>query len=92
MVFVRRTEISRFVPDVYITNSIFNVELNIKNANVRLSASMRFEYTELTDDDKWSVARGDGRNLESTTDVHSNITVVNRKATARIQMGSNPQP
>jgi len=62
-----------------------------------LSASTRFEYTrswnlELTDDDKWSVTYNDGKNLESTTDVHSNITVVNRKSTARFQMSSNPQP
>ena len=97
MVFVRRTEISRFVPDVYIMNSIFSVELNIKNTNVGLSVSMRFEYTrgwnlELTGDDKWSVTRDDGRNLESTTDVYSNITVVSRKSTVKIQMGSNPQP
>ena len=30
MAFVHRTEISRFVPDVYIMNSIFNVVLNVK--------------------------------------------------------------
>ena len=30
MVFVRRTEISRFVPDVYIMSSIFNVGSNIE--------------------------------------------------------------
>ena len=78
-------------------NSIFSVKLNIKNTNVGLSVSMRFEYTrgwnlELTGDDKWSVTRDDGRNLESTTDVYSNITVVSRKSTVKIQMGSNPQP
>jgi len=97
MVFVRRTEISRFVPGVYIMNSIFNVVLNIKTPTwglvpVRGSNTLGVGILELTDDDKWSVTCNDGKNLESTTGVHSNITVVNRKSTAGNQMGSNPQP